>query len=265
MRTAQLLLPRRLPPRRPPAARCAMSASTADYYPHGLVSLTPDTQAHNKGAALPARFSDVTFDELPARSAFVRPSSVFYTLDGATKKRWDVVGAHASVGVILHHADLDAAVIVRQWRPPVYKVAADAAAAAGLPPPPLSAGLTYELCAGILDKAKPAAETAAEEIEEECGFKVAPAALQRVSSHASAIGTQGAPHTIYAARVTAADAVAGGGGGVDGEAIEVLALPVKNIEAFIADDTIVRSAGLMFGLLWLQTRLAKGERVGSGD
>lgn len=258
MRTATLL-PRRLLPRPRAAMAAPASTATVDYYPHGLISLTPDAQAHNRGAALPARFSDVSFGDLPSPSAFVKPASVFYTLDGRTRKRWDVVAAHASVGVVLHHADLDAAVIVRQWRPPVYKTAVDAAGGA---PVPLAAGLTYELCAGILDKAKPPAATAAEEVEEECGFRVAPAALERVSSHASAIGTQGAPHTIYAATVRAADAVPGGGGGVDGEAIEVLALPMANVDAFIADDAIVRSAGLMFGLLWLQARLAKGGTVG---
>lgn len=251
-------------PRRLLARRLLTRAMTAapNLYPHGLVSLTLEASP-NRGASLPARFSDVTFGDLPSPSAFVKPASVFYTLDGVTKKRWDVVAAHASVGVILYHGDLGAALIVRQWRPPVYKTAADAAAAEGSEAPPLHAGLTYELCAGILDKDKSPAETASEEVAEECGFHVLPTSLERVSSHASAIGTQGAPHTIYAATVTSKDAIDGGGGGVDGEAIEVLALPISSIDAFISDDAITRSAGLMFGLLWLQARLAKGGKVGA--
>ena len=248
-------------PRRLIARRLLIRAMAApNFYPHGLISLTPESSP-NRGAELPSRFSNVTFGDLPSASAFVKPASVFYTMDGVKKKRWDVVAAHASVGVVLFHADLQAAIIVRQWRPPVYKTAADAAEEEGREAPPLHAGLTYELCAGILDKDKSPEETAAEEVEEECGFCAT--SLERVSSHASAIGTQGAPHTIYAATVTSADAIDGGGGGVDGEAIEVLALPTSSIDAFISDDSIVRSAGLMFGLLWLQARLAKGGRVGA--
>jgi len=176
-----------------------------------------------------------------------------------------MVASHPSVGVILHYQapGLDAALIVRQFRPPVFAVAAAAAAAAGAALPPISAGFTFELCAGILDKAalSPAA-TAAEEVEEECGFRVAAAALASVGSYASAIGTQGAPHALYATSVTPADAVEGGGGGVDGEAIEVLALPLESVDAFLSDPRLVRSAGLMFGLLWLQKELAAGRRVG---
>ncbi len=32
------------------------------------------------------------------------------------ERRWDVVESHASVGVVLYHKDLDAWIIVRQFR-----------------------------------------------------------------------------------------------------------------------------------------------------
>jgi nudix-type nucleoside diphosphatase (YffH/AdpP family) len=255
--TARLALHRR----HPIAARAAAMADAASIYPHGLTSLSP-ADSPNSGARLLGRYSDVAFGDLPdGRSAFVRPSSVFFTLDGATRKRWDVVASHASVGIVLYHAEKRAAVLVRQFRPPVYRVAAAAAAAAGEAPPPLSAGLTYELCAGILDKSKTLEQTASEEIEEECGFRVPPDRLQRVVGYATSIGTQGAPHTVFFAAVTDADRIDGGGGGVDGEAIETLALPVASIDAFLADDGLTRSAGLCFGLLWLERML---ERTGGG-
>lgn len=38
------------------------------------------------------------------------------------------------------------------------------AQAEGLPPPPLSAGFTYELCAGLLDKAKTKEQIVKEEV-----------------------------------------------------------------------------------------------------
>ena len=40
-----------------------------------------------------------------------------------------------------------------------------------------------------------------------------------------------------------------------GEAIEVLALPLKESQAFMDDASIAKSAGLLFGLLWLRNRM----------
>lgn len=37
---------------------------------------------------------------------------------------------------------------------------------------PASLGITLEFCAGIVDKCKPLAETAKEEVLEECGYDV---------------------------------------------------------------------------------------------
>ena len=38
-----------------------------------------------------------------------------------------------------------------------------------------------------------------------------------------------------------------------GEAIEVLALPLDKAQAFMDDHSLYKSAGLLFGLLWLRT------------
>ena len=49
------------------------------------------------------------------------------------------------------------------------------------------------------------------------------------------------------------------GGGVDhdGEAIELIALPYDNIEAFLYDTSLPKSTGLMFSFKWLQEHLKK--------
>ena len=80
-------------------------------------------------------------------------------------------------------------VIVRQFRPAVYASLAAEAAAEGRPPPALTAGFTYELCAGILDKqdASPA-QTAREEAFEECGLDVPLEAFTEVARHGRAAG-----------------------------------------------------------------------------
>ena len=107
-----------------------------------------------------------------------------------------MAAAHPSVAVVLFHPARQAFILVRQFRPAVYvaaaqearearvaaSVAASAASAAGGSAPksagaaaaeeggggaalPLSAGFTFELCAGIVDKpGLSLAEIAAEEV-----------------------------------------------------------------------------------------------------
>lgn len=66
-----------------------------------------------------------------------------------------------SVACVLHYLDMDAVVLVRQFRPAVY-----ASIAHATPAPPLTAGFTYELCAGLLDKpGKSVEETLQEEVK----------------------------------------------------------------------------------------------------
>lgn len=78
------------------------------------------------------------------------------------------------------------------------------------------------------------------------------------------------PTTRYRAEVTDDMRAATGGGGLwyegvctqglwlrhrhrrqDGEAIEVLALPLSNAEAFLLDTSLPKSAGMMFAIAWV--------------
>lgn len=55
-------------------------------------------------------------------------------------RTWEIIESHASVGVVLYHADMDAWLLVRQFRPAVYASISREAQAAGQPEPPLLAG-----------------------------------------------------------------------------------------------------------------------------
>ncbi|KAL0033589.1 hypothetical protein WJX79_006080 [Trebouxia sp. C0005] len=134
-----------------------------------------------------------------------------YELDGK-RRRWDMISSHSSVGVIIYHTELDALIVVRQFRPPAYASAMMLAEEAGEPKPPLSVGFTYELCAGIVDKKKSLAQIAAEEVKEECGFEVATEKLQWVTQYVSAVGTGGSRHDMYYAEVDESMRVGKGGG-----------------------------------------------------
>jgi UDP-sugar diphosphatase len=78
-----------------------------------------------------------------------------------------------------------------------------------------------------------------EEILEECGYDVPLDRIHPVTSYLSAIGISGSRQSIFAAEID------------DG-----MALPVSGIGAFIGDEGMGKSAGLLFSLMWLQERLA---------
>ncbi|GFR45003.1 hypothetical protein Agub_g6313 [Astrephomene gubernaculifera] len=219
-----------------------------EFYPHGLKTLTPGNTIVEALQLLGPGFQ---LRPLDTPSPYVRPKMALYDFNGK-QRRWDVVEAHSSVGVVLYHRDLDSWILVRQFRPAVYASLLRQAEAAGQPPPPFSAAFTYELCAGLIDKSKSNVEICQEEILEECGFAVPLECLREVGTGISAAGTEGVPHTIYYAEVDSSMCVAGAGGGLlsHGECIEVLALPLTASQRFVGDSSLPKSPGLMFGLTW---------------
>jgi nudix-type nucleoside diphosphatase (YffH/AdpP family) len=244
----------------------------ADPYPHGLASLSGATLEATLQRRLGGAFSVGALSA--AGSAFIKPATISYELDGRAR-RWDVIEAHESVGIVLYHEDLDAFVLVRQFRPAVYATlllaggaGAAAASSSPSPPPPMHAGFTFELCAGLCDKAgKPAAEIAAEEILEECGFVVDAKDVRPLTSSVSSAGTAGALHHLFFARVSDAARAPGGGGGLadTGEAIEVLALPFDRVDGLVMDGgagRLMMSPGLQFGLVWAARELGAGRLGG---
>ncbi|KAK9833690.1 hypothetical protein WJX74_002880 [Apatococcus lobatus] len=224
--------------------------SKEEMYPYGLRPV----QGEGKMEATVERLGKISTAPMQ-ESRFVKTHSILYELDGK-ERRWDMVISMPSVGVLLYHKDLKAMLVVRQFRATVWCSRQQEAAAEGRADPPHAAGFTYELCAGLVDKEKPLPQVAAEEVEEECGFKVAAEALQLVTGYRSSVGTSGSQHTLFFAEVGESDR-SGAGGGLtdDGEAIEVLALPLDRCQDFIADVHIPKSAALVLGMLWLQARI----------
>ena len=51
------------------------------------------------------------------------------------QRRWDIIKAHSSVACVLYHTDMDAFLVVRQFRPAVYAHRCREAEAAGQPKP----------------------------------------------------------------------------------------------------------------------------------
>lgn len=173
----------------------------------------------------------------------------------------DVIKAHDSVAIVLYHTGLRCFLLVRQFRPALYasmlrKAGIESTSAARSDAPPLAQAFTCELCAGIVDKHKSLAEIAQEEIREECGFAVDASNVQKLTSFIASVGSQGSTQTLFFASVDDSMCVDEGGGLVDtGESIELLGLPLDNVEAFVMDDAVPKSSGMMFGLTWAKAHV----------
>lgn len=194
------------------------------------------------------------------------------------QRRWDMVFSHDSVAILLYHTQLQAFLLVRQFRPPVYaNILRDCEHNKSSSPPSLESAFVFELCAGLVDKpGLSLSEIASEEVMEETGYSVPATALRQVTSFLTSVGLSGSRQTIFAANIdeeclcspsissnsSSAAATAGGGGlASHGEAIDVVALPVSSVDDFLLDETVPKSAGLMFSLLWGKERVeANGGR-----
>jgi len=231
---------------------CQGSETKSKHENVDLIALTGDSA---NLAPWAARVGWGEAQPLSQPSQFIQPKRIAYTLDGKARV-WDMMLSLPSVAIMLFHTKLKAAVLVRQFRPAVYASLLEAAKLEGDAPPPITAGFTYELCAGLVDKRGKSLEViAAEEVREECGYHIQASELEYVSDYLSAIGISGSKQTMFHAQVDESMRVSDGGGlTIDGEAIQVLALPICDIDSFMADSSKPKSAGLMWGLLWMKMK-----------
>lgn len=206
-------------------------------------------------------------------SRFLRPLRAHYTQNGI-RKEWDFVKTHDSVSVLIYHAGRETFVLVKQFRPAVYMCEcarqgllptidtmtsdADPQSRVAVQTLPASLGVTYELCAGIVDKPGLSLEqVAVEEVQEECGYRVALDSLQKISSYRSGVGLTGSKHTMFYTEVTDALHVgADGGKAEEGELIEVVHLPVRDWQTFVLDERIPKAVGVHLAFLWFQSNIA---------
>ncbi len=165
---------------------------------------------------------------------FIPTSLLSYTQNGIDKD-WEIVQAHDSVAILIHHKEKDAFVLVEQFRPAVYLNN--------------DKGLTVELCAGIVDKNLSLVDIAREEVDEECGFAVKSENIERITSFHTSVGFAGSRQELYYVEVDESMKVSEGGG-VDDEQIEVIYLPVSKANAFIYDESVAKTPGLMFAFMW---------------
>lgn len=167
-------------------------------------------------------------------SSFIEASLVRYRQNGIDKD-WEVVRANDSVAILIYHRDRDAFVLVKQFRPAVYMTNQN--------------GMTVELCAGIIDKELSLEQIALEEVEEECGYRATVESIERITTFYNSVGFAGSIQTLYFVEVDESMRVSDGGG-VDGEVIEVIELPVSEAREMIFDESIAKTPGLAYAFMW---------------
>lgn len=136
--------------------------------------------------------------------------------------------------------------------------------AAGAPgQPPASVGVTYELCAGLVDKADlTLEEIARQEILEECGYDVPVSKLRKITSFRSGVGVTGAKQTMFYAEVSEENRVGEGGGRPqEGELIEVVKVPLHEAMSFAYDERLPKTMGVIFSFIWFQSNMAPRYKI----
>ncbi|KAM4522186.1 uridine diphosphate glucose pyrophosphatase NUDT14 [Odontesthes bonariensis] len=226
-------------------------------------------------------------------SNYLTPFRVHYNQNG-TKKSWDFMRTHDSVSVLIFNTSSHCFVLVKQFRPAVYmcewekaktqppkaaEKTEEGAAEAAAPEsqesqsasegesssqwPPASAGVTYELCAGLVDKPNlPLEEIARQEVLEECGYDVPASKLKRITSYRSGVGVTGAKQTMFYAEVSDENCVgAGGGEPREGELIEVVKVPLHEAMTFAYDERIPKTMGVIFSFIWFHNNMSPKYKI----
>ena len=166
---------------------------------------------------------------------YIHPLKVTFLQNGKNKT-WEAVKSHNSVAVLLYHVEKKAFLLVKQFRVPVFLN-------------DNSKTFTYELCAGLVDKDKSLEEIAQEEIDEECGYFVELKNISKITSFYTNVGISGACQYLFFAKIDESMKIHDGGG-VNDEEIELMFLPIEQVDEFIFDESKAKTPGLMFGFYW---------------
>uniref|UniRef100_A0A3Q4BJX6 Uridine diphosphate glucose pyrophosphatase NUDT14 n=1 Tax=Mola mola TaxID=94237 RepID=A0A3Q4BJX6_MOLML len=197
----------------------------------------------------------------------------------------------SSVSVLIFNTTSHCFILVKQFRPAVYmseweriktqtpqstekaeKEAAEAPAQEGQATseddsssqwPPASVGVTYELCAGLVDKPQLSLEEIArQEVLEECGYDVPVSKLKRITSYRSGVGVTGSKQTMFYAEVSDDNCVgAGGGEPCEGELIEVVKVPLHEAMTFAYNERIPKTMGVIFSFIWFHNNMSPKYKI----
>ncbi|XP_028395890.1 uridine diphosphate glucose pyrophosphatase-like [Dendronephthya gigantea] len=204
-------------------------------------------------------------------SKYVQPSRLQFNQNGVNRE-WDYINVHDSVAALLLNTTRNEFILVKQFRPAVYmrknrqlnerdsdntKINQESSSIAFIAD--VNEAVTYELCAGIVDKNIPLKSVMKEEILEECGYDVPESHIERVYSAWGSVGFAGTLQTLFFAEVTDDMKVnEGGGNRSEGEKIEVYYLPGGKVLDFLYNESLPKPPSLIAAFFWyLNTKKLK--------
>ncbi|CAF1007796.1 unnamed protein product [Didymodactylos carnosus] len=207
------------------------------------------------------KIKNIRIEELPKNSLYVRPYRLLFTDEhnnNQVERIWDCVDAHSSVAIIVFNKSNDTLVLVRQFRPAVNVMfAKEHQQVSSLHDIDFSKqdpaeGITWELCAGIIDKSgKTNKEIIQIELLEECGYNVDLDTIEKVSQYRTGVGIHGGLQELFYVEVTnEMKTNMGGGNATEQELIVVHEISVNDVYKFIFDETKAKSTNLMFAMFW---------------
>ena len=204
---------------------------------------------------------DVSVESL-TESPYLKPMRLRYKQSGG-EKVWDLMRSHDSVAVVIFNTNSSKFIFVQQFRPAVYLAKVRPPVSVGdqvdTETFPGGLGLTLELCAGIVDKDLSLEEIACQEVEEECGFLVSPDRLSKIVTFPTGVGSSVGTQTMFSVEVVDKDRVGKGGGLLEeGEMINVVEMTVKEVEEYLAKETVNSPVGFLYGVSWYLQNKLKG-------
>jgi nudix-type nucleoside diphosphatase (YffH/AdpP family) len=159
-------------------------------------------------------------------------------------RRWLVFERGDAAAVLILNADRRAVVLVEQFRAP-------ALVARRRDDPRTTDGWILETVAGMVDTGETPEAAAIREAREETGYR--PRRVELIGTFFPSPGGSSERFFLYFAEVTDAD-LTGSGGGVDGEDIKIVHLPIEELFDRLANG-VVDDAKLCLAAYWLKSRL----------
>lgn len=177
------------------------------------------------------------------KSKFVKPYRISYNINGKASL-WDCVKVYDSVCALIYHTQKDAFLFVKQFRPSLWFWEQQNTKKQD--------GFSLELCAGIKDKGISDEKTIIEEIFEETGYKIDKVSF--INSSFSGLGFATNSQSLFYAQIDETQKKSQGGG-VDGEFINLVFIPRKEILNFIYDDKNAISTSTFFAIHWFEKNI----------
>lgn len=193
-------------------------------------------------------------EDLNKPGLYVKPYAINYTQNNKLICS-ENLKIHDDVSILIYNRERKVFILVRQFRVAVFVHSADGGNISkrndDLESYSTGSGMTWELCAGIIDRDEAPIKIAIEEVWEETGYKITENDIQFINVVVNETGNTGSKNYTYYAEVTDAMKEGEGGGlAEEGEIIEVVEIHKHDALNFALDETKPKPADCSMAIMW---------------